>query len=122
MRSVPIFRVTDMTSALAFYSGILGFRMLYPGSPGTAAVVGIALEDAEVQLTILEGDQKTGVAANILVEDVDSLYEQFLERGLDTSGKEDSPVHQAPVDQTWGTRDFYVTDADGNTLRFCQRK
>jgi hypothetical protein len=27
-------------------------------------------------------------------------------------------VHAAPVDQTWGTREFYVSDPDGNTLRF----
>ncbi|WP_432327650.1 hypothetical protein ACRQ5D_30765 [Mucilaginibacter sp. P25] len=34
----------------------------------------------------------------------------------------ESPVHQGPTDQTWGTREFYVTDTDGNTLRFCQRQ
>jgi hypothetical protein len=28
------------------------------------------------------------------------------------------PVHRGPVDQTWGIREFYVTDADGNMLRF----
>jgi len=35
--------------------------------------------------------------------------------GLDTSRQSGSPV-----DQTWGTREFYVTDPDGNTLRFRQ--
>jgi len=30
-------------------------------------------------------------------------------------------VHLGPVDQTWGTREFYVTDLEGNTLRFMQR-
>jgi len=30
------------------------------------------------------------------------------------------PDDLGPTDQTWGTREFYVTDADGNTLRFCQ--
>jgi hypothetical protein len=29
-------------------------------------------------------------------------------------------VHEGPVDQTWGTREFYVDDPDGNTLRFVQ--
>ena len=29
-------------------------------------------------------------------------------------------VHEGPIDQTWGTREFYVDDPDGNTLRFTQ--
>ena len=35
-----------------------------------------------------------------------------------TSNKKESPVHQEPLNQTWGMREFYVTDNDGNTLRF----
>jgi hypothetical protein len=29
-------------------------------------------------------------------------------------------VHEGPLDQTWGTREFYVDDPDGNTIRFVQ--
>lgn len=29
-------------------------------------------------------------------------------------------VHEGPIDQTWSTREFYVDDPDGNTLRFTQ--
>jgi hypothetical protein len=32
----------------------------------------------------------------------------------------ESPVHNSPVDQTWGAREFYVNDPAGNTLRFAQ--
>ncbi|WP_394354236.1 VOC family protein [Pedobacter ghigonis] len=52
------------------------------------------------------------------VRDVDFLFAKFVSRGLE--GKSGSPVHQGPVDQTWGRREFYVTDPDGNTLRYCQ--
>lgn len=31
-----------------------------------------------------------------------------------------SMVHEGPIDQSWGTREFYVDDPDGNTLRFTQ--
>lgn len=44
-----------------------------------------------------------------------------VERGLPIPVDGASPVHQAPVDQTWGWREFYVTDPDGNTLRFGER-
>ena len=26
-----------------------------------------------------------------------------------------------PIDQSWGTREFYVDDPDGNTLRFIEQ-
>jgi hypothetical protein len=51
-------------------------------------------------------------------EDVDGLFSEYVERGPDTTGHGDSPVHRGPLNQTWGIREFYVTDADGNTLRF----
>jgi catechol 2,3-dioxygenase-like lactoylglutathione lyase family enzyme len=37
------------------------------------------------------------------------------------SGDGEFAVHRRPVDQTWGTREFYVDDPADNTLRFTQR-
>jgi hypothetical protein len=46
------------------------------------------------------------------------LFRKFRERGLATPGNPDAPqmVHEGPIDQSWGTREFYVDDPDGNTL------
>ena len=57
----------------------------------------------------------------MLVDDVDSLFAAFVARGLDTSARPESPIHQAPLDQSWRTREFYVDDPSGNRLRFIQR-
>ena len=57
----------------------------------------------------------------MLAPDADRLFRKFVSRGLDASAKPQSPVHQGPVDQTWGTREFYVDDPSGDTLRFTQR-
>ena len=62
-----------------------------------------------------------GQAIVVDVPEVDALFETFRARGLVPSGKPDSPVHQGPLDQTWGTREFYADDPDGNTLRFTRR-
>ena len=67
------------------------------------------------------GDGVAGQALVVDVAEVDSLFETFRARGLDPSTRPESPVHQGPVDQTWGTREFYVDDPDGNTLRFTRR-
>jgi uncharacterized glyoxalase superfamily protein PhnB len=119
MKMIPLFRCTNMKDALAFYTGVLDFSIKYPDESDDVVVELIHPETgAELMLTILEGDQKIGIAANVQVDDVDVLFEKFLQRGLDVSNREGSPVHQGPVDQTWGMREFYVSDRDGNTLRY----
>jgi catechol 2,3-dioxygenase-like lactoylglutathione lyase family enzyme len=119
MKMVPIFRCTDMRKAIAFYTTVLDFK-LYTGDSEDDVVVTLLNGDAALTLTRLEGDQKIGIAANVLVTEIDDLFNKYKSRGLDTSRKQDSPVHQSPIDQSWGSREFYVTDEDGNTLRFVQ--
>jgi catechol 2,3-dioxygenase-like lactoylglutathione lyase family enzyme len=120
MKMIPLFRCRSMKAAIAFYTGILDFELKEPGASADDWVVLLKNGKAELMLTILEGDQPMGIAANVLVQDIDGLFEKYVQRGLDTSGREDSPVHQGPLNQSWGNREFYVTDADGNTLRFMQ--
>lgn len=119
MKMIPIFRCRSMKEALSFYTKILDFELKEPGASSDDWVVALINGEAELLLTSLEGDQKIGIAANVAVDNIDELFEKYVQRGLDTSNKEGSPVHQGPVNQSWGNREFYVTDADGNTLRFC---
>jgi catechol 2,3-dioxygenase-like lactoylglutathione lyase family enzyme len=109
-----------MREALSFYTNILDFELAERGASDEDWVIALKNGDAYLLLTILEGDQKIGIAANVLVENVDALFEKYKTRGLDQSRRTESPVHLGPVDQSWGNREFYVTDADGNTLRFME--
>jgi uncharacterized glyoxalase superfamily protein PhnB len=118
MKMVPIFRCGNMQEAIAFYTKILDFVLKNPYAGPSDWVVDLVNDTAELQLSILPGDQPFGIAVNVQVPDVDAIVEKYLKRGLDTSGKLNSPVHQGPVNQTWGKREFYVTDPNGNTLRF----
>ena len=120
MSVVPVIRCSDMARSLAFYTGVLDFRLKYPGQSHEDVVIDIVNDVAELQLSVLLGDGVFGSAMNIGVMDVDALFRLYVARGLNASTKPDSPVHQAPMDQTWGKREFYVTDPDGNTLRFGQ--
>ena len=120
MKMVPLFKCRNMKDALDFYTGILDFRLKYVDASVNDCVVDLTNDGAELQLTVLESDNLYGSVVNIWVDDVDGLFDKYLERGVDTSNKKNSPVHQGPLNQTWGTREFYVTDNDGNTLRFCR--
>jgi catechol 2,3-dioxygenase-like lactoylglutathione lyase family enzyme len=118
MRFIPIFRVSDLPSAVKFYTEKLGFR-----APRALAgpVVNLTLEKAELQLSTLPGDQSAATNTNLLVDDIEEFYRSVKYSGIDMASHRDSPVHQGVVEQTWGTLEFYVTDPDGNTIRFVQR-
>ncbi|MFC0513806.1 glyoxalase superfamily protein [Mucilaginibacter angelicae] len=120
MKMIPLFKCRNLRQAVGFYTNVLDFRLKYPEETADDGVVNLISEFGELQLTAYENDRLFGSVVNVWVDDVDSRFTKYRSRGLDISGKKESPVHQGPTDQTWGTREFYVTDIDGNTLRFCQ--
>ena len=116
MKLIPLLYCRNMEEAISFYTNILDFKLKFPDASHNDLVVDLVNGDAELQLTALE-KQDTGIAVNVRVSDVDRLFEKYISRGLDTSIKRNSPVHQSPLNQSWGMREFYVTDPSGNTLR-----
>ncbi len=119
-RMVPIVKVTDIERAVEFYCGTLGFvqDFRYAASAEGPTYVGISLDGNQVHLSTFAGDGITGTATYCYVDDVDTLFGGFLARGMKTPGNPASPVEDGPVIQTWGMREFYVRDPDGNSLRF----
>jgi catechol 2,3-dioxygenase-like lactoylglutathione lyase family enzyme len=118
MTFIPIFKVKDLPEAIQFYTSKFGFRA---PKIATGPVVSLTLGKAEILLSTLEGDQKAGTNVNMLVEDIEEVFRNIRYSGYDLNARPDSPVHQGIVEQTWGTLEFYVTDPDGNTIRFVQR-
>jgi catechol 2,3-dioxygenase-like lactoylglutathione lyase family enzyme len=116
-RFIPIIKCKDLNESLSFYTKILDFELM-PGESLDSPVIDLVKEGAQIQLSVMSGDSVFGCAVNVEVDDVDTLFQKFISRGLDVSYKKESPVHQGPIDQTWGMREFYVTDHNGNTLRF----
>jgi len=116
---VPLFLIGDMPAAVAFYTRMLDFELAW-GAPDDV-VVSLSRGGDELMLTSLPTDQVSRVNAHLLVADLDALFARWTARGLDQSHRTESPVHLGPVDQSWGTREFYVTDPFGNTLRVVQR-
>ncbi len=56
MSVVPVIRCTNMPRSLAFYTGVLDFRLKYPGQSQEDVVIDIMNEVAELQLSVLRGD------------------------------------------------------------------
>ena len=123
MAIIPTVRCRNMRAALAFYTELLDFaRMDGDDSLEDPTFSVLMREGLPLFLSSHRGDGEFGQAVAVLVEDVDALFRKFRTRGLRTPGNPGAPeaVHEGPIDQTWGTREFYVDDPDGNTLRFVQ--
>lgn len=116
MKFIPILKVRNIKAAVEFYTHILDFELKYPDDELNIFAVDLVKGDLEMMLTEIDGS--FGVSIILLVDQIDNLYETYLKRGLKTPQKADSPVHEGPINQSWGMREFYVTDADGNTIRF----
>ena len=122
MRMVPVIKTSDLDRSIHFYTGVLDFTWKWPEYAEAEIANGVAdltMEGADLQLSRHAGDGAFGSLQRVFVDDVDERYAKFLSRGLDTTLRPESPVHTSPIDQTWGLREFSVTDPDGNGLCFC---
>lgn len=118
MKVIPILKCSDLHRSLGFYTGVLDFTQKYPEERPEDWPIHLVNDGVEIQLSH-EGHFGTPINIRLAsAAEVDSLFAKYSARGLDTSAKRESPVHQGPLDQTWGMREFYVNDPDGNTLRF----
>lgn len=108
---------------MAFYTGILDFEYADGDDDLTDPCFAVLSRDGDqLILSSHSGDGTFGQAIAITTNDIDGLVRKLWARGLVTPGNPDAPehVHEGPIDQTWGTREFYVDDPDGNTVRFIQ--
>lgn len=123
MPIIPTVRCRSMRTSLAFYTGVLDFeRTDGDDELDDPSFSVLSRNGDQLILSSHRGDGTFGQAIAITTNDVDGLFRRFRERGLRTPGNPDAPehVHEGPINQTWGTREFYVEDPDGNTLRFTQ--
>jgi uncharacterized glyoxalase superfamily protein PhnB len=112
-RSIPVLRVRSSVPAREFYCGKLGFEVEFeaadPNRPDPA-YLGVVRGGAVLHLSSHAGDGTFGAVAYVHVDDVDALFAELRARGV--------AVDLSPTDQTWGMREMYVKDGDGNTIRF----
>ena len=122
MSIIPTVRCRRMEASIAFYTRVLDFDCVEDGGESDPTVSLLMRGGCLLCLSSHRGDGEFGQAIVVLTDNVDALFRKFRTRGLKTPGNPDSPgeVHEGPIDQSWGTREVYVDDPDGNTLRFVQ--
>ena len=112
--AVPLLHVSRAEVARKFYCEKLGFRLEFAhrGDPAQAdpCYMGLSRDGVWIHLSSFSGDGVAGGVVNFLVDSVNDLHAEFVAKGV--------VIHLGPTDQTWGTREMYVKDADANSLRY----
>jgi catechol 2,3-dioxygenase-like lactoylglutathione lyase family enzyme len=124
MAIIPTVRCRRMEASISFYTKILDFEWIDGDDDKSDPSYSMLMREGHsLILSSHKGDGTFGQAIVVQTNDVESLVRKFRARGLKTPGNPDAPqeVHEGPIDQSWGTREFYVKDPDGNTLRFTQQ-
>lgn len=123
MPIVPVLHCRRIASAITFYTTVLDFELVSGDDRADDPAYRVLARRGDwLILSSHAGDSRPGQAIVVTTDDVDADWRRFRARGLVPAKPADvSPVHAGPLEQTWGTREFYVDDPDGNTLRFTQR-
>jgi catechol 2,3-dioxygenase-like lactoylglutathione lyase family enzyme len=124
MAIIPTVRCRRMEASIAFYTKVLDFDWFDGDDNHSDPSFSVLRRGGDLLfLSSHAGDGAFGQAIVVQTADVEALVRKLRERGLKTPGNPDAPqeVHEGPIDQSWGTREFYVKDPDGNTLRFTQQ-
>ncbi|SDC12745.1 VOC family protein [Actinokineospora iranica] len=107
MRVVPDLKSAALDRAKAFYTAVLGLRVVMD----LGWIVTLADPDRPgVQVSLMTHDATAPVtpAASVEVDDVDAAYAAAVAAGAEI-------VHPL-TDEPWGVRRFFVRDPDGHVL------
>lgn len=112
---IPVLHVASMKLAEQFYRR-LGFEPHFAYRLDEAQTdpcyQGFHRDGVWLHVSSFSGDGVAGQAVNLIVEDVDAIHQELKAGGLARD--------LVPMDQTWGNRELYLEDPDGNSIRFVQ--
>jgi len=113
---IPVLHVISSAAAEEFYCKRLGFEQAFAYRPFGGAdpcYMGLTRDHVELHVSSFSGDGVAGGVVFVGVEDVDALHEELKAAGV--------VIALEPTDQSWGNREMYVKDPDGNSIRFVHR-
>ena len=114
--AIPVLHVASSEVATEFFCRKLGFERRFAyridDSKADPCYMGLTRDGVWIHVSSFSGDSVAGGAVYITVDDVDRLCADLAERGV-TADLE-------PTDQSWGNREMYIEDPDGNSVRFVQ--
>jgi catechol 2,3-dioxygenase-like lactoylglutathione lyase family enzyme len=115
-QAIPVLHVTNSTAAEQYFCGGLGFQRRFAYRPDEPRLdpcyMGLERDGVALHISSFLGDGVSGGVATFIVDDVDVLHAELIERRV--------AIDLPPTDQSWDNREMYLLDPDGNSIRFVQ--
>jgi lactoylglutathione lyase len=112
--AIPVLHVSSSAAAEKFYCDQLGFKQSFAyrfdDAKPDPCYMGLTRDEVRLHVSSFPGDGVSGGVVFLVVKDVDRLHEELKAKGI--------TIDLEPTDQSWGNREMYVIDPDGNSLRF----
>jgi catechol 2,3-dioxygenase-like lactoylglutathione lyase family enzyme len=104
----PILGTRDFARGVAFYTEVLGFRVLFSHDDNYA---GFRRDNVDLHMQFQYEHEMQTSRLRLMVDDPDALFAELAPRGIfhDRTRLADTP---------WSTREFAFYDPDGNGLTF----
>lgn len=99
--------VSDLDQAVEFYQAELGWPLEFRTEDSAY------FDAAGVVLERSKSPANPDFIVGLAVDDVDATYQDLIDRGV--------AVGDVPKDRSWGVRNFYVRDPDGNQVEYEMR-
>jgi len=116
----PFIKCSDIQASFAFYTEVLDFKVVRAPDTDPESFMSmyafLERDGSFVHLSAHAGDGVFGNVIYIRVGDIDTVYSRFLQSGLKVQAI--AGVSMEPVTQSWGMKEFAVTDPDGNRITF----
>ena len=112
--AIPVLHITCARRAEDFYCERLGFQRAFAyqldEKKSDPCYLGLLRDGVRLHVSSFSGDRVPRSVAAFVVADVDALHAEFRAKGV--------AIDLVPTDQTWGNREMYLRDPNGNQLRF----
>lgn len=115
-RAFPVLHVSSSRAAEQYYCSGLGFKLRFAYRPDAPkpdpCYMGLERDGVIIHVSSFLGDGVCGGVVMFVVDDLDALHAELVRRRV--------AIDISPVDQSWNTREMYLQDPDGNSVRFRQ--
>ncbi len=111
--AIPVLHAASSAAAEEFYCDRLGFKQTFAYRPFDGVdpcYMGLKRDNVEIHVSSFSGDGVAGGVVFLRVVDLDVLHQELKAKGV--------VIDLGPTDQSWGNREMYVNDPDGNSIRF----
>ena len=119
----PFIKCTNSYESVDFYTKILDFTLRQAPDPDPSSFMSkyayLEREGSFVHISAHAGDGEFGNIIYVRVTDVESLYKQFINNGIESEKTQgNGRIGMHITSQSWGMKEFTVVDPDGNKITF----